>query len=139
MDSNLATTNFLLGIMAVAGVIESLFIVALGFAGWKAYREMASIAARIEKLEAQLVSPTLTRLNHVLDDLTDLTEMVRGETERVDHAIHRTIDRVDDTARRMRRNVVARSSRLVGFLRGVRVAIESLLEDDRDVRMNAGT
>ncbi len=49
---------------------------------------------------------------------------MKEETERVDHAIHTTIDRVDDTADRVRSNVRAKTSRIVGFVRGVRVAIE---------------
>jgi hypothetical protein len=53
---------------------------------------------------------------------------VKEETERVDTAIRTTIDRVDDTADRMRSTVRAKTSRLVGLIRGVRVAIESMLE-----------
>ena len=49
---------------------------------------------------------------------------MKEETERVDHAIHTTIDRIDDTADRVRSNVRAKTSSLVGFMRGVRVAIE---------------
>ena len=45
---------------------------------------------------------------------------MKEETERVDHAIHTTIDRVDDTADRVRWNVRAKTSRLVGFVRGAR-------------------
>ena len=53
---------------------------------------------------------------------------MKEETERVDHAIHTTIDRVDDTADRVRSNVRAKTSRLVGFVRGARVAIETMLQ-----------
>ena len=52
---------------------------------------------------------------------------VKEETERVDHAIHHTIDRIDDTADRVRSNVRAKTSRVVGFVRGLRVAIEGFL------------
>jgi len=53
---------------------------------------------------------------------------VKQETERVDHAIRTTIDRVDDTADRMRSHVREKASRVVGLVRGARVAIETLLE-----------
>jgi hypothetical protein len=53
---------------------------------------------------------------------------VREETVRVDSAINTTIDRIDDTADRVRSKVRAKTSRLVGFLRGMRVAIEDLLQ-----------
>jgi flavin-binding protein dodecin len=52
---------------------------------------------------------------------------VKAETERVDHAIHTTIDRVDDTVDRMRWNVRAKTSRFVGMVRGARLAIETIL------------
>ena len=52
---------------------------------------------------------------------------MKEETERVDHAIHSTIDRIDDTADRVRTSVRSKTSALVGFMRGARVAIEGLL------------
>jgi hypothetical protein len=53
---------------------------------------------------------------------------VKDETERVDHAIHTTIDRVDDTVDRVRMNVRAKTSRIIGMVRGARLAIESMLQ-----------
>jgi len=66
-------------------------------------------------------------VNAILDDVKGVTAKVKEETERVDHAIRTTIDRVDDTADRMRWNVRAKTSRVVGFVRGLRVALEGLL------------
>jgi len=56
-----------------------------------------------------------------------VTAVVKGETERFDHAIRNTMDRVDDTADRVRSNVRSQTSRLIGFVRGVRVVIEQVL------------
>ena len=132
METNLETTNILLGIMAAVSVLEALLIVGLGIAGWRAYRRMLALVIAVE---ARHVLPAMARVNRLLDDISAVTATVKDDTERVDYAIHRTIGRVDDTARRMRSNVVAKTSRLVGFVRGVRVAIESLLvDDDRSVR-----
>ena len=132
METNLETTNILLGIMAAVSVLEALLIVGLGIAGWRAYRRMLSLVIAVE---ARHVLPAMARVNRLLDDISAVTATVKDDTERVDYAIHRTIGRVDDTARRMRSNVVAKTSRLVGFVRGVRVAIESLLvDDDRSVQ-----
>jgi hypothetical protein len=55
---------------------------------------------------------------------------VKEETERVDQAIHTTMDRVDDTVDRVRTNVRAKTSRLVGLVRGARVAIETILHNN---------
>ncbi len=52
---------------------------------------------------------------------------MKAETERVDHAINSTIDRVDDTVDRVRWNVRAKTSRIIGIVRGARLAIETML------------
>jgi ABC-type transporter Mla subunit MlaD len=69
----------------------------------------------------------MARVNAILDDVKDVTAKVKEETERVDQAIHHTMDRIDDTADRVRSNVRAKTSALVGFVRGLRVAIEGVL------------
>lgn len=127
MDSStLDTTNIILGIMAAVSVLEALVIIGIGIAGWKAYRASMDL---VKGLEARHVAPAMARVNHMLDDLGTMVATVKDETERVDHAIHRTLERVDDTAHRMRSTVTAKTSRLVGFVRGARVVIETLLED----------
>jgi hypothetical protein len=134
MGDNLETTNFLLTIMAVVSVIEGLLLVGVGVAGWTMYRRAAVL---IETVESRL-GPTLTRVNGILDtlatlngilgDLQKVTATVRNETERVDLAVNRTFERVDDTVDRMRTNVRAKTSRLIGLVRGARVALQSILQ-----------
>jgi hypothetical protein len=125
MSVELGTTNLLLGIMAVVSVIEALVIIGLGIAGFMAYRKVTALVA---DLETRQVAPAMARVNAILNDVKDVTSKVKEETERVDQAIHQTIDRIDDTADRVRWNVRAKTSRLVGIVRGVRVAIEELLQ-----------
>jgi len=67
---------------------------------------------------------------NILLKIDDVTAKVKEETERVDHAIHSTIDRIDDTAGRVRSNVRAKTSALVGFLRGARTAMASVLRTE---------
>ena len=52
---------------------------------------------------------------------------VKEETDRLDQAIRTTMDRVDDTADRVRSNVRAKTSWIIGAIRGLRVAVESAL------------
>ena len=66
----------------------------------------------------------MARANAILDDVKTVTAKVKDEAERVEHAIHATMDRIDDTADRMRSNVRAKTSVAVGIVRGLRVAIE---------------
>jgi hypothetical protein len=67
------------------------------------------------------------RVNTILDDVKVVTAKVKAETERVDYAINSTIDRVDDTVDRVRWNVRAKTSRIIGLVRGARLAIETIL------------
>ena len=124
MAPNLEPINLSLGIMAAVGVLEALVIVGAAVACFVLYRR---VTALLDTLEARHVAPTMVRINGILDDVKDVTSKVREETERVDQAIRATMDRVDDTAGRVRSNVRATTSRVVGFVRGVRVVIEELL------------
>jgi len=124
MSAELGTTNLLLGIMAAVSVLEALAIIGLGVAGFLVYKKVTEL---ITGIETRQVAPAMVRVNGILDDVKGVTAKVREETERVDHAIHTTIDRIDDTADRVRSNVREKTSRVVGFIRGLRVALESVI------------
>ncbi len=124
MSPELGTTNLLLGIMAAVSVLEALAIIGMGVAGFVVYRRVTEILAGIESRQ---VAPAMIRVNAILDDVKDVTAKVKQETERVDNAIHTTIDRIDNTAERVRSNVREKTSRVVGFIRGLRVALESVM------------
>jgi hypothetical protein len=124
MSGELGTTNLLLGIMAAVSIIEALAIAGIGIAGLMVYRR---VMALVEGLETRQVAPVMARVNAILDDVKGVTATVKEETNRVDYAIRSTMDRVDDTADRVRSNVRAKTSRVVGFVRGLRVALEAML------------
>ena len=124
MEGNLGTTNIMLGIIAAVSVLEALLVIGLGIAAFLAYRRVMTV---VDGLEANHVAPAMARVNAILDDVKGVSARVKEETDRVDYAIRTTMDRVDDTAERMRWNVRAKTSRVVGFLRGLRVALEGLL------------
>jgi hypothetical protein len=125
MESQLGTTNLFLGIMAVVSVLEALLLIGIGIGGFIAYRRVMTL---VNTLEAEHVAPAMGRVNSILDDVKVVSAKVKEETERVDHAIHTTIDRVDDTVDRMRMNMRAKTSRIIGMVRGARLAIESMLQ-----------
>ena len=125
MSAELGTTNLLLGIMAAVSVLEALVVIGIGVAGFMAYRKVMEL---VNGLETRQVAPTLARVNAILDDVKDVTAKVKEETERVDQAIHHTMNRIDDTADRVRSNVRAKTSWVVGIVRGLRVAIEGVLQ-----------
>ena len=124
METQLGTTNLFLGIMAVVSVLEALLLIGIGVAGFMAYRRVMTL---VTSMEEQHVAPTMVRVNAILDDVKIVSAKVKEETQRVDHAIHTTFDRVDDTVDRMRMNVRAKTSRIIGMVRGARMVIETML------------
>jgi hypothetical protein len=124
MAVDLSTTNLLLGIMAVVSVLEALVIIGIGVAGWMMY---SRVMALINGLEQRHLVPLRAKVDTILDDVKGITEKVKEETERVDYAIRSTIDRVDDTADRMKATVRDKTGRVLGFVRGLRAAIEGIL------------
>lgn len=120
----LGTTNILLGIMAAVSVLEGLVLIGLGIGAYLAY---SRIMALINGIEERQVAPAIARVNAILDDAKVVSAKVREEADRVDTAIRTTMDRVDDTADRVRSNVRAKTSRIVGVVRGARVALEHIL------------
>jgi hypothetical protein len=124
MSGELGTTNLLLGVMAAVSLLEAIVLIGMGIAGFTVYRRTMEL---LSGLETRQVAPAMARVNAILDDMKAVSATVKDETERFDHAIRHTIDRVDDTADRVRSNVRAQTSRVVGFVRGLRVVIEGLL------------
>jgi hypothetical protein len=125
MGTELGTTNLLLAIMAGVSVIEALAIIGLGVAGFIAYRRVMDV---VNGLESRQIAPAMARVNAILDDLKGVSTKLKDETERVDDAIHRTMHRVDDTADRVRSNVRVKTSKIVGVVRGLRVALETMMQ-----------
>jgi uncharacterized protein YoxC len=124
MTGDLSTTNLLLGIIAAVSVLEALVVIGIGVGGFLAYRRVMTL---VDGLERRQVAPAMARVNAILDDVKGVTNKVKEETARVDQAIHTTIDRIDDTADRVRSNVRAKTSRIVAVVRGARVAIDTFL------------
>jgi hypothetical protein len=110
--------------MAVVSVLEALVVIGLAVGGWMAYRRVMDLVNGVEQRQ---IEPLRARVEAILGDVKGVTERVKDETERVDYAIRNTMDRVDDTADRMKTNMRLKTSRMVGLVRGVRVAIEEFL------------
>ena len=123
MEANLGTTNLLLGIMAVVSVFEALLLIGAGVAVFMVYRKVTDL---VTGLEQRQVAPAMARVNAILDDVKDVSSKVKSEAERVDIALHHTMDRIDDTAGRVRSTVRSKTNNIVGYVRGARAALEAL-------------
>lgn len=140
IDGNLDTTNLLLGIMAAVSVLEALLLVAVGIMAWRLY---AQTMRTVKELEQRQIAPLMTKVNGlmvtvdgILHDVKGVTTRVTHQTERVDTAIRTTIDRVDETADRVRVSVSGRLHRMIGLVQGVRAAVGTLF-DGHDRRRSA--
>jgi hypothetical protein len=114
-------------IMAVVSVLEALLLIGAGIGGFMIYRRVMQL---VTDLEARQIAPLREKVDAILVDVKAVTARVNHEAERVDHAIHGTIDRVDHTAEHLKSTVRDKVNHAAGVVRGVRAAIVSLLHND---------
>jgi len=124
---DLHTTNVALIVMAVVSVLEALVLIGIAVGGLVVYRRIMQL---VKDLEERQVAPVRARVDAILGDVKTLTARVSEEAERVDQAIHGTINRVDDTAEHLKSTVREKVSYVAGVIRGVRAAIVSLLHTE---------
>lgn len=124
---DLHTTNVALIVMAVVSVLEALVLIGIAVGGFMVYRRITQL---VNDLEERQIAPVRAKVDAILGDVKNLTARVSEEAERVDHAIHGTINRVDDTAEHLKSTVREKVSDVAGVIRGVRAAIVSLLHTE---------
>ena len=113
-----------LWIMAVVSILQALLLIGIGVGGYLVYSRVMTL---VTDLEARQIAPLREKVDAILLDVKSVTARVSQQTERVDHAITGTIDRVDNTAARVRAGMHDKVSQAVGVVRGVRAVIVSLL------------
>jgi gas vesicle protein len=126
MEGNLGTTNVLLGIMAAVSVLQALVLIGAGIAGFMVYRKIMHI---VSDLEARQIAPLREKVEAILGDVKTVTARVSHQSERVDHAISGTMDRVDETAERVKHSVKDKVNQGIGVARGIRAVVASVLSD----------
>jgi hypothetical protein len=125
--SDVNTLGVPLWIMAVVSVLQALVLIGMSVAAYLLYSRVTTLMA---DLEARQIAPLRDKVDAILTDVKGITARVSHQTERVDHAITGTIDRVDDTAQRVRMGVHDKVSQAAGVVRGVRAVIMSLLHKE---------
>lgn len=121
---DLSTTNLLLGIMAAVSVLQGLLLIGAGVAGFLAYKRVMQL---VSDLEARQIAPLRAKVEDILGDVKTVTARVTQQTERVDSAISGTMDRVDETAERVKHSVMDKVSQATGVVRGIRAVVASVL------------
>jgi len=132
---NLDTTNLLLGIMAAVSVLQALVLIGLGVMAYRLYTQAMRTVREVEERQiAPLVAKVNTlmiRVDSVLVDVKDITSRVTQRTESVDAAIRHTIDRVDETAGRVRSSVSARVNRVLTLVHTASAAVDGFFHNGR--------
>ena len=126
-EGSLDTTNVMLGIMAAVSVLEALLLIGAGIGGFVLYRRTMAL---VTDLETRQIAPLREQVQEILADVRAVTSRVSHQTERVDHAISGTMDRVDETADRVKTRVRSKVNQAVGVARGVRAVITAILHDN---------
>jgi hypothetical protein len=136
MDPNLSTTNMWLAIMAIVSVLEALVVIGIAVGGFMIYRRTMTL---ITELEVRQIAPLRVKLDAILADVKSVTARVNQQTERVDHAIVGTMERVDETAERVKHSVRDKVNQATGVVRGVRAVIASLLRTNGRTKPSEAT
>lgn len=88
METQLATTNWLLGVMAIVAVLQGLIVVALGVAGLVAIR---GVSQAVKRLDAEQVTPALGNVNAILDDVKGVSGTVKDGAGRFDSVVRAAV------------------------------------------------
>ena len=132
---NLDTTNLLLGIMAAVSVLQAVLLIGVGVLAYRLYTQaMRTVREVQERQIAPLVAKVnamMIRVDSILVDVKEVTSRVTNRTELVDAAIRHTMDRVDETAGRVRSSVSARVNRVLTLVHTARAAVDSFFHNGR--------
>jgi hypothetical protein len=112
MTPDLHTTNTWLAILAVAGALQTLLLLATAVGLFRIYRRTASA---LEALEQRHLAPISARASLIMDDLQDVTARAR----RVDEAMRSKLQGLETTVKVARDVVTDRLWPVVGLARAV--------------------
>src|SRR3954469_8161935 len=116
-----------LWIMAVVSVLQALLLIGIGVGGYLVYSRVMTL---VNDLEVRQIAPLREKVDAILMDVKSVTARVSEQSERVDHAISGTMERVDETAERVRSSVRDKVAQAVGVVRGVRAILISILHHE---------
>ena len=113
-----------LWIMAGLSILEALLLIGMGIGGYLVYSRIMTL---VHDLETRQIAPIREKVDAILGDVKTVTSRVAHQTERVDEAVTGTINRVDETAARVRAGVSDKMYQAAGVVRGIRAVIVALL------------
>jgi len=116
-----------LWIMASLAIFQSLLLLGISIGGYLIYSRVMTL---VRDLETRQIAPLREKVDAILVDVKAVTERVAHRTGRVDDAVTGTIQRVDETAARVRAGVYDKVNQAAGVVRGIRAVIMTLLRSE---------
>jgi hypothetical protein len=112
-----------LGIIAVASVVQSAFLIGLMLEGKKLSKRVADMQDKIERE----IKPSLDNVTRVTRNLAEVSDLAVLQARRVDGLLADTIEKVEETTTLIRKVVLRPIGPLVdiaAFLKGIRRGLE---------------
>jgi hypothetical protein len=112
-----------LGIIALASLVQAVFLVALAIAGRRVARRLDELEQRIDRE----LRPSLESLNRIARNLGEVSDLAVLGARRMDATLADLLDKVEDTATLIRRTLIRPLGPLVdiaAFLKGLRRGLQ---------------
>jgi hypothetical protein len=113
-----------LGVIALASLVQGLFLLGLGWGGLKLARRLQQMQAGVERE----LGPALASVSRITSNVSEVTEAASAQARRMEGLVSHTIERVDQTRAQMREAVAIPlgglkelSALIKGFRRGLEV------------------
>jgi hypothetical protein len=113
-----------LGLIALASLVQGLFLIGLGLGGLKLMRRIQDLQDRVER-ELQ---PVLASVSRITRNVSEVTEVTTAQVQRMEALVDHTMSRVDETREQVREamsmplgGLAEVSALLKGFRRGLEV------------------
>lgn len=113
-----------LGLIALASLVQGLFLIGLGLGGLKLMRRIEDVQGRVERE----LRPVLTSVSRITRNVSEVTEVTTAQVQRMEALVDHTMSRVDETREQVREAMSVPlgglsevSALLKGFRRGLEV------------------
>jgi hypothetical protein len=112
-----------LGVIALSSLVQAGFLIGLALNGRRLARRLDGIQRRID----EEIRPGLLNLTRVSENVAEISDIARDQTQRVSSVVAGALDTVEETIQTIQRLVLrplAPLADLVAFVKGVRRGIE---------------
>jgi hypothetical protein len=113
-----------LGLIALASLVQGLFLIGLGVGGLKLMRRIEDVQGRVERE----LRPVLASVSRITRNVSEVTEVGTVQVQRMEALVDQTMSRVEETRAQVREamslplgGLAEVSALLKGFRRGLEV------------------